>query len=161
MTVATAGATRELASFLSALRFEDLPDEVVERIKLLFLDWVASALAGKDARPVQVLERFACVMGPEDGSSEILVSRRRTSPLFAALVNGASSHTVEQDDVHNGAVFHPATVVFPAVLASAQQTGSSDQKALLASAVGYAGTATFNAAARFCPTTCARCRRPA
>jgi 2-methylcitrate dehydratase PrpD len=137
MTVATAGATRELASFLSALRFEDLPDEVVERIKLFFLDWVASALAGKDARPVQVLERFACVMGPEDSSSEILVSRRRTSPLFAALVNGASSHTVEQDDVHNGAVFHPATVVFPAVLASAQQTGSSGQKALLASAVGY------------------------
>ena len=44
---------------------------------------------------------------------------------------------MEQDDVHNGAVFHPATVVFPAVLASAQQTGSSGQKALLASAVGY------------------------
>jgi 2-methylcitrate dehydratase PrpD len=32
---------------------------------------------------------------------------------------------VEQDDVHNGAVFHPATVVFPAVLATAQQTGAS------------------------------------
>jgi len=38
---------------------------VVERIKQFFLDWVASALAGKDARPVQVLERFAWVMGPD------------------------------------------------------------------------------------------------
>jgi 2-methylcitrate dehydratase PrpD len=137
MTVATAGTTRELASFLSTLRFEDLPDEVVERIKQFFLDWVASALAGKDARPVQVFQRFAWVMGPEDGPSEILVSRRRTSPLFAALVNGASSHVVEQDDVHNGAVFHPAIVAFPAVLASAQQTGASGREALLASVVVY------------------------
>ena len=58
-------------------------------------------------------------MGPADGPSELLVSRRRSSPLFAALVNGASSHVVEQDDVHNGSVFHPGTVVWPAALAAA------------------------------------------
>jgi 2-methylcitrate dehydratase PrpD len=76
-------------------------------------------------------------MGPKDGPSEILVSRQRTSPLFAALVNGAASHVVEQDDVHNGAVFHPATVVFPAVLATAQQTGASGRDVMAASVVGY------------------------
>ena len=137
MTVTTAGTTRELASFLSALRFEDLPREVVDRTEEFFLDWVASALAGRSAKPVRILERFVDAMGPADGPSEILVSRRRTSPLFAALVNGAASHVVEQDDVHNGAVFHPATVVFPAVLATAQQTGASGREVLLASVVGY------------------------
>jgi 2-methylcitrate dehydratase PrpD len=136
-TTATRHSTQALASFLAGLRFEDLPGEVVERTKEFFLDWVASALAGKDAKPVRVLEGFAELMGPEDGPSEILVSRRRTSPLFAALVNGASSHVVEQDDVHNGAVFHPATVVFPAVLATAQQIGASGRQVLVASVVGY------------------------
>ena len=92
---------------------------------------------GGGAKPVRILERFADTMGPADGPSEILVSRRRTSPLFAALVNGAASHVVEQDDVHNGAVFHPATVVFPAVLATAQQTGASGREVLAASVVGY------------------------
>ena len=136
-TTATRHATQALASFLAGLRFEDLPDEVVERTEEFFLDWVASALAGKNAKPVQILEHFAEVMGPEDGPSEILVSRQRTSPLFAALVNGAASHVVEQDDVHNGAVFHPATVVFPAVLATAQQTGASGREVLVASVAGY------------------------
>ena len=137
MTVTTTGTTRELASFLSNLRFEDLPNEVVDRTEEFFLDWIASALAGRHARPIRVLEHFADTMGPDDGPSEILVSRRRTSPLFAALVNGAASHVVEQDDVHNGAVFHPATVVFPAVLAAAQQIGAPGREVLVASIVGY------------------------
>ena len=47
MSLTRTATTRELASFLSALRFEDLPDEVVERTKELFLDWVASALAAR------------------------------------------------------------------------------------------------------------------
>jgi 2-methylcitrate dehydratase PrpD len=135
--IATTEATRTLATFLAKLRYEDLPQSVVERTKDLFLDWVASALAGRQARPVQILEHLAEQMGPADGPSEILVSRRRTSPLFAALVNGAASHVVEQDDVHNGAVFHPATVVFPAVLAAAQQTGASGRDFLVAAVVGY------------------------
>ncbi len=137
MTITTTGTTRELASFLSDVRFEDLPRKVVDRTEEFFLDWIASAVAGRNARPVGVLERFADTMGPDDGPSEILVSRKRTSPLFAALVNGASSHVVEQDDVHNGAVFHPATVVFPAVLAAAQQTGASGRDFVTASVVGY------------------------
>jgi 2-methylcitrate dehydratase PrpD len=137
MSVTRTATTRELASFLSGLRFEDLPDEVVERTKELFLDWAASALAGKNARPVRILERFAETMGPAEGPSEILVSRQRTSPLFAALVNGASSHLVEQDDLHNSSVFHPATVVFPAALAAAQQTGASGRDLIAASVAGY------------------------
>ncbi len=129
--------TKTLATFLADLRFEKLPRPVIERTKELFLDWIASALAGREARPVQVLERLAAHMGPREGASEILVSRRHTSPLFAALVNGAASHVVEQDDVHNGAVFHPAAVVFPAVLATAQDIGASGQAVLAASVAGY------------------------
>lgn len=136
-TTTASRATETLATFLAGLRFEQLPASVIERTKDLLLDWVASALAGRSARPVQILERFARTMGPDAGPAEILVSRRHTSPLFAALVNGASSHVVEQDDVHNGAVFHPATVVFPAVLAAAQASGASGRDVLTAAAVGY------------------------
>jgi 2-methylcitrate dehydratase PrpD len=137
MNVTRTATTRELSCFLAGLRFEDIPDEAVERTKELFLDWVASSLAGKNARPVCILERFAETMGPAGGPGEILISRRRTSPLFAALVNGASSHVVEQDDLHNASVFHPATVVFPAALAAAQHTGASGRDLIAASVVGY------------------------
>src|SRR4029077_19763482 len=42
-----------------------------------------------------------------------------------------------QDDVHNGAVFHPATVVFPAVLAVAQAEDASGRDLLVAGIAGY------------------------
>ncbi len=137
MSMTRTATTRELASFLSTLRFEDLPEEVVGRTKELFLDWLGCALAGKEASPVRVLERFLEKMGPAGGPSEVLVSRRSTSPLFAALLNGAASHVVEQDDLHNGSVFHPATVVFPAALAAAQEVGASGKDFLTASVAGY------------------------
>src|SRR5215218_6986303 len=137
MTLQTTATTRELAAFSSTLRYEDLPREVSERAKELFLDWVAATLAGKNARPVLALEKFAEIMGPPDGPCEILVSRRRTSPLFAALANGGASHVVEQDDVHSGALFHPGAVVFPAALAAAQEAGASGEDFLTAAVVGY------------------------
>lgn len=126
-----------LAAFAADLRLEQIPARIRRRAEDLFLDWVASALAGKGSRPVEAMEAVARAMGPVGGGSEVLVSRRRTSPLFAALVNGAASHVVEQDDVHNGSVFHPATVVFPAALAVAQARGSSGAELLAAAVAGY------------------------
>jgi 2-methylcitrate dehydratase PrpD len=67
----------------------------------------------------------------------VLVSRRGTSPLFAAMVNAAASHYVEQDDVHNGSVLHPGAVVFPVALALAQSLGASGRDLLTAAVAGY------------------------
>ena len=129
--------SQTLARFAATLRFDDIPSAVVRRAQDLFLDWFASALAGKGARPVETIARFAQQQGPADGPSEVLISRQRTSPYFAAMVNAAASHFAEQDDVHNGSVFHPAAVVFPAALATAQALGRSGRELLAASVAGY------------------------
>ncbi len=129
--------TRTLAEFLSTVSYEELPAAVVARTEDLFLDWFAASLAGKGARPVRVLEKFGEAMGPSSGPSEVLTSRRFSSPFFAALINGAASHVVEQDDLHNSSVLHPGTVVFPAVLAAAQDAGASGRELIVAAVVGY------------------------
>jgi 2-methylcitrate dehydratase PrpD len=126
-----------LARFARTLAFADIPAPVIRRAEDLLLDWVASALAGKGARAVETIERFARQMGPADGPSEVLISRRRTSPLFAAMVNAAASHVAEQDDVHNGSVFHPGAVVLPPALAVAQANGCSGRDLLVAVVAGY------------------------
>ena len=107
------------------------------RAEDLLLDWTGSALAGKGARAIEAIERFARQMGPADGPSEVLISRRQTSPLFAAMVNAGASHLAEQDDVHNGSVFHPGAVVFPPALAVAQALGRSGRDLLTAVVAGY------------------------
>jgi 2-methylcitrate dehydratase PrpD len=129
--------SKTLASFAANLRFEDIPQPVLRRAEDLFLDWFGSALAGKGARPVEAIEDFAKTMGPASGEAEVLISRRTTTPLFAAMVNAASSHFAEQDDVHNGSVFHPATVVCSPALAVAQALGRSGSELLVAVVAGY------------------------
>jgi len=129
--------TRELSEFLAKIRYEDLPEPVVAHAEKLFLDWFASTLAGKNSRQIRVLEKFADEMGPSGGPCEVLTTRARTSAFFAALVNGGASHVVEQDDLHNSSVMHPGTVVFPAVLAAAQETGASGKELIAAVVAGY------------------------
>ncbi len=129
--------TARLAQFAATLMFSDIPAPVLRRAEDLFLDWFASALAGKGARPVESITRFMRRMGPEAGPSQILIDRSSSSPLAAAVANAAASHFAEQDDVHNGSVFHPAAVVFPPALAVAQAIGASGADLLAASVVGY------------------------
>ena len=129
--------SQTLATFAATLTFSQIPDAVVRRAEDLLLDWFGSALAGKNGRPVKTIDWFARQMGPADGACEVLSTRARTSPLFAAMVNAASSHFAEQDDVHNGSVFHPAAVVLPPALAVAQSLGSSGEELLCAVVAGY------------------------
>ena len=127
----------ELAGFAAGLRFEHIPAGVIRKTEDLLVDWFASAVAGYAARPVASITRFALAMGPSDGPAEVIARSECTSPYLAAMANGAASHVAEQDDVHNGSVFHPATVVFPAAVAAAQALGSSGQDLLAASVAGY------------------------
>lgn len=129
--------TDALAAFLADLRYEQIPEHVLDRTEDLFLDWLGSALASQNAHPIPLFERYAQRMGPAEGPARIVVNGRGTSAYFAALVNGASSHLVEQDDLHNSSVLHPATVVFSAVLAAAQDLGKTGRELLLASVAGY------------------------
>lgn len=129
--------SRTLAMFSAGLTSRDIPSDVMSRAEDLFLDWIASSLAGRGSRAVEAIAQFAAGMGPIEGGSEILISRRRTTPLFAAMVNAAASHVAEQDDLHNGSVFHPGTVVFPVALAVAQAQRSSGAELLTAAVAGY------------------------
>jgi 2-methylcitrate dehydratase PrpD len=126
-----------LANFAATLAYDGIPAPVLRRCEDLFLDWFGSVLAGKGARPVESLARFFEAQGPADGPSEILIHRRGASPLVAAAVNAAASHFAEQDDVHNGSVFHPAAVVFAPALAVAQALGRSGRELLAAGVAGY------------------------
>lgn len=139
-------ATAQLAEFAANLRFDAIPAPVLRKAEELLVDWFGSVLAGHGARPVESITRFALAMGPQAvagcdtppaGASELIAQRARSSPYLAAMANAAASHVAEQDDVHNGSVFHPATVVFPAALAVAQAIGASGAQLLTASVAGY------------------------
>lgn len=135
--MSTASPAAELAAFAAGLRFDAIPEPVLRFTENLLVDWFGSAVAGHGSRPVESIARFAQSMGPADGPSEVLINRRGSSPYLAAIANAAASHVAEQDDVHNGSVFHPATVVFPPALAVAQALRASGERLIAASVAGY------------------------
>lgn len=129
-----AGAT--LARFAATLSLSQIPEAVRRRAEDLFLDWFACVLAGRRGEPVQALERYV-ERHARAGDAELLTSRRCVDPLFAAMLNAGASHMVEQDDVHNGSVFHAAAVVFGPALAIAQSRNASGAQMLEAIVAGY------------------------
>ena len=136
MSTALTGSAA-LAAFAAQLQAKDIPAPVLRKTEDLLVDWFGSAVAGKGAHAVEILTQFVMSMGPASGPSEILFNRRSCSPYVAAMANAAASHVVEQDDVHNGSVFHPATVVFSPALAVAQAVGASGEDFLVACVAGY------------------------
>ncbi len=129
--------TTALATFASEIQFSRIPTAVIRRTEDLFLDWLASAIAGRNARAVRIITAFCRSQGLPNGPSEVIGERLGNSPLLAAMANAAASHVVEQDDLHNSSVLHPATVVFPPALAVAQSIGASGEDFLAACIAGY------------------------
>ncbi len=126
-----------LARFAATLQWHDVPEAVRRRTEDLWVDWFGSVLAGCRARPVASITRFALSQGPATGPCEVIGHDAGSSPMMAALANAAASHFAEQDDVHNGSVFHPAAVVFPPALAVAQALGASGAELMAACVAGY------------------------
>ncbi|MDH1702582.1 MmgE/PrpD family protein [Comamonas terrigena] len=130
-------AIHPLAQFAATLQWSQVPAAVQRKAEDLWVDWFGSVLAGQNARPVHSIARFALSQGPEQGPCEVIGQSATTSPMMAALANAAAAHVAEQDDVHNGSVFHPAAVVFPPALAVAQSLGASGAQLMAACVAGY------------------------
>ncbi len=131
------GITQELAKYCSGLRYHQLPEEVIDRVKYFFLDFIGVACRGSREDSSQRMYRF--VKETDQGAKKgVIIGTKEKAPyLYAALANGTSSHAIEMDDVHNEASLHPGVVVFPAVLATGEMLGATGRSFIEATVLGY------------------------
>ena len=128
--------TKKLVNFNVKTSFEDLPKEVVEHIKVCILDWIGAASAGSLEPPSNIIASVVKEMaGIEEAS--IIGMGFKTSCMNAALANGVIGHSVELDDIHEGALIHPAVTVVPAALAIAERENKCGKVLITAVALGY------------------------
>ncbi len=88
------------------------------------LDWFGVTLAGSD-EPVAEILRDEFADGAR-GRASIVGFDLRGSPVDAALVNGATSHALDYDDVHP-LIGHPTAAILPAALAVGEAGGPLGQ----------------------------------
>jgi 2-methylcitrate dehydratase PrpD len=129
--------TRAIAQFISQLRYDDIPNEVIERIKLLILDSLGCALYGSALEWSRILRATLAGLDVTKacrvwGTPELL------SAPHAALVNGTLIQSFELDDVHRQGVLHVGAVTLPPLLAVTElRPGLSGRDFLRSAVAGY------------------------
>ena len=126
----------QIAKYFFTLRYEELPEDLVYKLKTFFLDWLGSAIAGSSQDPTRIMVSLAEEMRGSDEAT-VIPSLDRHLPLIAALVNGASSHTVEMDDLHRQSILHPAAPILPAVFAAGEKEHVSGRDLIVGILTGY------------------------
>jgi len=138
------GLTDYVAKFVSQAKYEDIPGEVVELGKKSILDGLGLALAGSTAQTGTLCRQYLEKIGVCHGTATVIGSARKTSPRFAAFVNGVSIHADDFDDTQlaaakdrvYGLLVHPTVAVLPALLALAERGGVSGKQLALAYHLG-------------------------
>lgn len=128
--------TKHLAEFAVDLRASPLPDDVRRAAERAVLDWLGSAIRGGEAFPVCAALAVARQAMPGQEAT-VLATGERLSALGAAFANGAASHVLELDDLHQASTFHPAAPIIPAAVAAAERADASGQVLLRAVVAGY------------------------
>lgn len=136
-----ADATRDLARFGTALRYDDIPVEVIARIKLSLLDSLGCCLFGATLPWTQKVAALAEQEGAKPVATLIGLGRK-TSASLAALVNGTSGHAFELDDIHKESIIHAGSIATPVALGLAESRENavgkiSGRDVLTAMVAGY------------------------
>ncbi len=129
--------TAQLASYTSSLRSEDVPPEVLHRLKLLMLDSLGCGLFGADLPWVRILKTTLSQLDQTSMGPACWGSNVRLSAPHAVLVNGTQIQGFELDDVHRHGVLHVGAVTLPGLLAIAARGGLSGKEFLAAALAGY------------------------
>jgi 2-methylcitrate dehydratase PrpD len=139
----TPGLTQYVGQFALQTKFENIPAEVIELSKKSILDGFGLALAGSRAESGPISRKYIEQCGG-NGKATVIGTAMKTSPRFAALLNGISIHADDFDDTQlaaakdrvYGLLMHPTVPVLPAIFALAEQRAVSGKEWLLAYQLG-------------------------
>src|ERR1700758_4332627 len=131
--------TATLAAYVANLNYQDIPAEVLDRAKVLTLDFLGSAIRARreaESTPslLKMLEQLAL---DTKGQSTVFGDDRTWTPAVAALLNGAFGHSLDFDDTHADSSLHPSAPVVPAAFAVGEIVGASGRDVLTAIVAGY------------------------
>jgi MmgE/PrpD N-terminal domain len=146
--------SRQFATFVANLKFEDLPPDVVDRAKGVTLEALTSALVAHDmpaSRQALALMREEEAGGA--GVATVLCNGEKLTKAGAAFVNTETIFAGGKWDTFR-MLTHPGTAILPAALVAAEISGASGKEFLTAVVAGY--EVMERMAAEFIPTVMSR-----
>jgi 2-methylcitrate dehydratase PrpD len=133
------GLTEYVGKFVVDTQYGQIPQNVIELGKKSILDGLGLALAGSRAESGTICRQYLEKLGVCNGTAVVIGSSQKTSPRFAAFVNGVSIHADDFDDTQlavakdrvYGLLVHPTVAALPPLLALAEQPRQVSGKELM------------------------------
>src|SRR5665213_3339263 len=146
--------SRDFAAFVARLRYEDLPEAVIDRAKGVVLQALSSALVAHD---MPASRQALALMQEEEagggGAATVLCRGARLTKAGAAFVNAETIFAGGKWDTFR-MLTHPGTAILPAALVAGEIAGASGREFLTAVAAAY--EVMERMASEFIPTVMAR-----
>jgi 2-methylcitrate dehydratase PrpD len=138
-TPTNASVTEQVAEWVVAATYDDIPAVAIERVRNLVLDSLGVQFAGMSVSTGRILAEWVKAQGAK-AECTVTAAGFKTTPSHAALVNAAAAHALEFDDI---ATFssHPASPLTAATLALGEKLDASGRDFVLAWLVGWEVTA--------------------
>ncbi|MBM3571895.1 MAG: MmgE/PrpD family protein [Alphaproteobacteria bacterium] len=131
----TAPAAESIARWVVAFDLDHAPHDARHEAVRSILDVIGVSIAGIDHETCQRMRALAATeYGP--GNCTVIGGAKSGSASAAALVNGVAAHVLDYEDVSYEGMVHATAVVWPAILAAAEQAGTTGRRALEAFMVG-------------------------
>jgi 2-methylcitrate dehydratase PrpD len=127
--------SQALAEFVSDLNLAAVPQEVVQKSKLVFLDTLGVALASSTMDFGQMVSNVARKLGGSPESS-VIGSAAKVAAANAVLANGTLAHGLDFDDTLEEAIVHTGCCAAMTALAAGEETGASGRRVLEAAIAG-------------------------
>ena len=129
-------AIEKVVQFIVETNFQNIPDEVVGKAKVSFLDTIGVVIAGSTESSGRIAIDLVNEMG-EKPAATVIGGDFKTSSLNAAFVNGVSAGAPVLDDFHAELLLHPSAVLIPAILAVGEVVKASGRDILTTYIIGW------------------------
>lgn len=130
--------TKKLCEYLCGMTYEKIPDEVLERAKMLTLHAIGVALAAKELPQAKRAEHAARYNnGGTGGTATVWTTGEKLSTTSACYVNSTTADILDWEDC--AWTGHPTACVIPTAVAMAEELHRSGRELLTAIVSAYEG----------------------
>jgi 2-methylcitrate dehydratase PrpD len=134
---ALTGLTMRFANHVADLAYEQIPDDVTAKAKLILRDGIGNQIAASAiSEPANRMVALVKEWGGAPQSTIVGHGVKVPTPQ-AALVNAMMGHGIELDDAHGSGLIKAGSVLVPAAFAVAELTGASGRDVVTAVIAGY------------------------
>jgi len=134
--------SQEFFSAIDRVAKQTIPNEVRERARRSFLDYLAVTCAGARFQKEKI-EGYFSFAEPEAGAFKAIGTGKNLVLKEAVFLNGLNAHALDYDDGTNSGIIHLGSPIFSLLLPLAQRYDKCVDEVLRAAVIGYEASYTM------------------